>query len=125
MNAPVETERFPRQTETMPMNVVFIGPDRGLASALEQDDADVSRVDAPGTGDSLRAAGIDGAELLVVTEVAEATAVPVALELNPSLRVVVYAPDTLPEFVRGQVDVAVSPAVLEATVVADELSGSA
>lgn len=104
------------------MNVVFVGPDRGLGSALETRDATVDRVDGLANGASLDAAGIRDAELLVMTDVAEATAVPVALEVNPALRVVVYAPDTLPEFVRGQVDLAVSPDVLDATVVAEELT---
>lgn len=107
------------------MNVVFIGPDRGLGSALADRGAAVSRINGIGSGDALRSAGIEDAELLVLTDVGEATAVPVALELNPSLRVVVYAPDTLPEFVRAQVDLAVSPAVLEAAVVAEELVGPA
>ena len=104
------------------MHVVFIGPDRGLASALADRGAEVARVDGLGTSDSLGDAGVADADLLVLTDVDEATAVPVARELNPSLRVVVYAPDTLPEFVRGQVDLAVSPAVLDAAVVAEELA---
>lgn len=103
------------------MNVVFIGPDRGLGSALAGHGAIVSRVNGTGTGDSLRSAGVSGADVLVLTDIGEATAVPVALEQNPSLRVVVYAPDTLPEFVRAQVDLAISPAVLEPAVVAEEL----
>ncbi|MDZ7701234.1 MAG: CTP synthetase [Halobacteriales archaeon] len=107
------------------MTIVFIGPDRGLGSALADRGATVSRVDGIGSGEALRAAGVEDAELLVLTDVGEATAVPVALELNPSLRVVVYAPDTLPEFVRGQVDLAVSPDVLEASVVAEELTDPA
>lgn len=104
------------------MNVVFIGPDRGLGSSLANRGAAVARVDGIGSGDALREAGIEDADLLVLTDVAEATAVPVARELNPSVRVVVFAPDTLPEFVRGLVDLAVSPAVLEADVVAEELA---
>lgn len=105
------------------MDVVFVGPDRGLESALRDRGAAVARVDGLATGDSLGAAGIDAADLLVLTDVAEATAVPVAREVNPGVRVVVYAPDAMPEFVRAQVDLAVSPAVLDPTVVAEELTG--
>ena len=105
------------------MHVVLIGPDRGLATALAERGAEVEHIDGLGSGEALREAGIDAAELLVLTDVREATSVPVARELNPGVRVVVYAPDTLPEFVRGQVDLAVSPAVLEAAVVAEELAG--
>ncbi|MFB6354618.1 MAG: CTP synthetase [Halobacteriales archaeon] len=107
----------------MTIHVVLVGPDRGLGPALESRGARVARVDGVGSGESLRAAGIEDADLLVLTDVGEATAVPVALEVNPELRVVVYAPDALPEFVRGQVDLAVSPALLDAAVVAEELTG--
>lgn len=107
------------------MYVVLVGPDRDLGTALVERGVELARVDGVANGDALRSAGIEDAELLVLTDVDEATAVPVARELNPSLRVVVFAPDTLPEFVRGQVDLAVSPAVLTATVVAEELTGSA
>lgn len=104
------------------MHVVFVGPDRDLGSALEARGADVARVDGVASGDALRAAGVEDAALLVLTDVGEATAVPVGRELNPSLRVVVFAPDALPEFVRGQVDLAVSPGVLSAAIVAEELT---
>lgn len=107
------------------MHVVLVGPDRDLGTALVERGVELARVDGVANGDALRSAGIEDAELLVLTDVDEATAVPVARELNPSLRVVVFAPDTLPEFVRGQVDLAVSPAVLTAAVVAEELTGSA
>ena len=106
------------------MYVVLIGPDRGLATALADRGVELETVDGVGSGEALREAGVEGADLLVLTDVGEATAVPVARELNPGLRVVVYAPDTLPEFVRGQVDLAVSPGVLEADVVAEELTGA-
>ncbi|MFB6361524.1 MAG: CTP synthetase [Halobacteriales archaeon] len=103
------------------MHVVLIGPNRGLGAALDRNGATISRVDGPGTGESLRSAGITEADLLVLTDAAEATAVPVALDIKSSLRVIVYAPETMPEFVRGQVDLAISPDVLEPDVVAEEL----
>ena len=108
----------------MSMHVVLVGPDRGLGTALEELGVAVARVEVPATAAALEGAGIAAADLLVVTDAAEATAVPVAREANPGVRVVVFSPDTLPEFVRGQVDLAVSPAVLEASVVAEELAGS-
>lgn len=107
------------------IHVVFVGPDRGLATALESRGAVVARVDGQANADSMRTAGIDEADLLVVTDTGEATAVPVAREINPGIRVVVFTPDSMPEFVRGQVDLAVSPAVLNADIVADELAGTA
>lgn len=104
------------------MHVVFVGPDRGLASALETRGVEVVRVNGLANGQTLRTAGIEDADLLVLTDAGEATAVPVAREVNPGLRVVVFTRDALPEFVLGQVDLAVSPDVLDASVVAEELA---
>lgn len=108
----------------MSIHVVLVGPDRGLGSAFETRSARVERIDGVGSDDALRAAGIEDADLLVLTDVREATAVPVALERNPALRVVVFTPETLPEFVRAQVDIAISPDVLGAADIADELAGT-
>jgi hypothetical protein len=82
----------------------------------------VDRIAVLANAEALGAADIENADLLVLTDAGEATAVPVALEANPRLRVVVFAPDSLPAFVRGQVDLAVSPDVLDATIVAEELA---
>ena len=106
------------------MHVVLVGPDRGLGTALADRGVEVARVDGVASGDALDAAGVAEADLLVVTDVGEATAVAVAREANPDLRVVVYAPDALPPFASRQVDLAVSPAVLDPDVVAEELTGS-
>ncbi len=104
------------------MNAVVAGPDEhDLAVALESVGVDVSRVDVanrPG----LEAAGIVEADVYVLTEVAQATSIPVAKDLAPDLRVVVYADDSLPDFARGQADLVVDPALLDSTTVAEELS---
>ena len=107
------------------MRVLLVGPDRGLGTALADRGAEVAHVDGVASGAALAEAGVADADLLVLTDVGEATAVPVALEANPDLRVVVYAPDALPAFVSGQVDLAVSPDVLDAAVVAEELTADA
>jgi Trk K+ transport system NAD-binding subunit len=104
------------------MKAILVGPDRGLGDALESASVSLSRIDGPGTGRALEDAGVDVADLLVVTDVGEATAVSIAKEANPDVRVVIYAPDTMPEFVRGQVDLAVDPDLLGADVVASELA---
>jgi len=104
------------------MNVVVVGPDRGIGDALAARGARVSRIEGVASGDRLREAGIESADLLVVTDVREATAVPVALELNPDLRTVVYAPESVPEFVRGTLDLAIHPDVLPVEAVAEELT---
>jgi len=105
------------------MYVIIVGPDRGLEVALAALGVDVARVTGAATAAALESADVESADLLVLTDVHEATAVPVARERRPGLRVVGYSPDALPEFVRGQVDVAVSPAVLDPEVVAEELAG--
>jgi len=104
------------------MHVVIVGPDRGLGPALEARGARVTRLEGVASGERLREAGVAEADLLVVTDVGEATAIPVSLELNPDLRTVVYAPESVPEFVRGNLDLAVHPDVLPVEAVAEELT---
>lgn len=103
------------------MNIIVVGPNRGIADALRAQGASITRIEGIGSGEALDEAGIADADMLVLTNVGEATAIPVALELNPGLRTVVYSPDTVPEFVRGQLDLALDPAVLAPTAVAEEL----
>jgi Trk K+ transport system NAD-binding subunit len=104
------------------MNAILVGPDRGLGDALESAGVSIARIDGPGTGTALEAAGVDGTDLLVVTDVGEATAVAIAKDRNPGITAVIYAPDTMPEFVRGQVDLAVDPDLLAPDVVAAEIA---
>jgi len=106
------------------MNAILVGPDRGLGDALESVGATLSRIDDAATGSTLAEAGVETADLLVVTDVGEATAVPIAKEKHPDIRVVIYAPDTMPEFVRGQVNLAIDPDLLSPDVVATELAGN-
>lgn len=106
------------------MHAVLVGPDRELDAALREHGVETVRIDGPATGEAMAEAGIEDADLLVVSDVNEATAIPVALDANPRLRVVVYAPETMPEFVRGQVDLAVGPGVLAPDAIAEELVGA-
>ncbi|MFB6218368.1 MAG: CTP synthetase [Halobacteriaceae archaeon] len=106
------------------MKAVVAGPDRGIADALEAEGVAVSRLDGAVTAAGLEAAGIADADLFVLTDAEEATAIPVARELNPGLRLVAYAPASLPEFAGAQVDLAVRPGVLDAAAVAEELAGT-
>lgn len=107
------------------MKAVVAGPDRGIADALEDRGVSITRIDGLITGAALEEADIREADLYVLTDVSEATSIPIAKDENPSLRVVVYAPDTIPEFVRGQVDFAMGPDVLAPDVLAEELSAEA
>lgn len=111
------------ESDVVAMFAILVGPDRSLEAALRDQGVETTRLEAHATGDSLADAGVADADLLVITDVAEATAIPVALDVNPELRVVVYADETMPEFARGQVDLAVAPDVLDADVIAEELVG--
>lgn len=105
------------------MYAILLGPDRGLGAALDAHGVRTARLDGRVSGDALAAADVAVADLLVLTDVTEASIVPVAREANPDLRVVVYDSASMPDFVRGQVDLAVAPDVLDPAVVAEELAG--
>jgi hypothetical protein len=103
------------------MHAIVIGPDEyDIAGATATAGHDVGEVDV-GNRDALEAAGVEDAAVLVLTEVEQATAIPVARELNPDLRVVVYDDDTLPDFARGQADLLLDPALFDPAEVAAEL----
>lgn len=107
-------------------SAVVAGPDAdGLGEALESLDVAVTRVDGTVSAGDLDDAGIADAALYVLTDLGEATSIAVAKEANPDVRAVVYSTDSLPEFVKGQTDLAVDPALLDASVVADELVAGA
>lgn len=103
------------------MNAIIVGPDNGLEATFDTHGIETTRIDL-GSADALRAAGIADAVLLVVTDVGEATAIPIAKDENPDVRVVIYSAETMPEFVRGQVDLSVAPDLLDPDVVAEELA---
>ena len=104
------------------MRAIVVGPDADIADALEAEGADVTRLDGVASGQRLEDAGVADADLLVLTDVGEATAIPVARELNPDLRTVAYTGDGVPEFVKGVLDLTVDPALLDAQAVAEELT---
>ncbi|WP_254545947.1 DUF7126 family protein [Halomarina pelagica] len=105
------------------MQAIIVGSDpEDLAAALEAHDVTVTN--AAGTADrsSLLDAGVEDADLLAVTDVGLATSIPVARELNPDVRVVVYARDSVPEFVRASTALIVDPALIDPDTVAEELA---
>ena len=108
------------------MKVVFAGhDDDGLLERLEGEGNEVTFVEDIATRPALEEAGIVDADLFVLTDVGQATAVPIAKDLNDGLRVVIYSRDSLPEFASAQVDLAVDPDLLGPDAVAEELSGAA
>lgn len=104
------------------MIVLVTGTDaHGLGDELEAQGATVRHVDV-GNRPALEEAGVIDADLFVLTEVEQATAIPVAKDLAPDLWVVVYADGSLPDFVRGQADLVVDPDLLDPDAVAEELT---
>jgi CO dehydrogenase/acetyl-CoA synthase delta subunit len=102
---------------------VLAGPDPdGLGDALEAQGVDVVRIDGIANGSALEDASIDEAELYVLTDVGQATSIPVAVDLAAELRIVVYARESLPEFAKGQADLLLDPALFDAETVAEELT---
>ena len=103
------------------MRVIVAGPDEhGIAAATEAEGHEVTRVDVANRP-ALEEAGVLEAGAYVLTEVRQATSIPVAFDLNEDLKVVVYATDSLPDFARGQADLVVDPQLLDPDAVAAEL----
>ena len=102
-------------------HIVVVGTDEyAIGKAIEDEGFDVSRVDV-GNRPGLEAADVVDARVYVLTEIAQATSIPVAKELNPDLRVVVYADETLPDFARAQADLVLDPDLFDPEDVASEL----
>ncbi|WP_440769877.1 DUF7126 family protein [Natronorubrum sp. DTA28] len=106
------------------LNVVVAGPDEdAIGDALEAEGASVTRLNGVVSRPALEEAGIVDADLYVLTDVGQATTIPVVCDLTDDIRTVVYARDTVPEFVKGQLDLAVDPKLMDAAMVAEELTG--
>ena len=102
---------------------IIVGPDGdGLGEALLDRGVEIARIEGAATREKLVEAGIETEETFVLTDTREATAIPIAKDDNPEVRVIVYSEETIPEFARGQADLAVDPNLLGPDVVADELA---
>lgn len=97
------------------------GDGTGLAAALAAEGIDVTRIDGLADHEALEAAGIDDADVYAITDVVQATSIPVARERNERLRIVVYTRDSLPEFARPLADLIVGPDLVGPEAVADAL----
>ncbi|WP_144925595.1 DUF7126 family protein [Halorubrum salsamenti] len=101
---------------------VVAGPDEhGLGEELEALGVEIRRIEGIVTADALSEAGIEDAAYFVLTDVEEATGIPIAKELNPDVLAVTYAERSLPEFVSGVADLAIDPALMSPELVAEEL----
>ena len=103
------------------MDVIVVGDDpERMRDALESEGHDVTVADV-GNRPGLEEAGVLDAEVYMLTEMAQATSIAVAKDLNPELRVVVYAEGSLPDFASRQTDLVVDPNLLGPDAVAEEL----
>ena len=103
------------------MRVIVAGvDDHDVAVAIADEGHTVERVDLANRP-ALEGAGVHEVDVLVLTEVRQATAIPVAKDLTDDLRVVVYADGSLPDFACGQADLVVDPDLLDPGTVAEEL----
>jgi len=107
----------------MSQTAIVAGPDPdGLGEALEAEGLTVRRITDQVSRAALDDAGVTDAQLLVLTDMAEATGVALAKDENPDIRAVFYSRDSLPEFAKGQTDLAVDPELLAVSVVAEEIA---
>ena len=107
----------------MSMDVIVAGPDEDdLTAALEAEGATVTRLNGVISRPALEEAGIVDADLYVLTDVGQATTIPIVCDLAEGVRTVVYARDTIPEFVTAQLDLAIDPQLMDTGLVADELT---
>jgi hypothetical protein len=103
------------------MKITLVGSDPDdIAAALAAEGHDVTVADV-GNRPGLEEAGVHDAEVYLLTEMAQATSIVVAKDLNPDLRVIVYAEGSLPDFASRQADLVVDPNLLGPEAVAEEL----
>ena len=103
------------------MNVVVAGPDEtAIAEAIAAEGHTIT--EAPvGNRPGLEEAGVHEADVYLLTDLEQATSIAVAKDLNPEIRVVVYAEGSLPDFASRQTDLVVDPQLLGPEAVAEEL----
>ncbi|ELY59080.1 DUF7126 family protein [Natronolimnohabitans innermongolicus] len=107
----------------MSLRAIVVGPDEDeLTAALEAEGADVARLTGVVSRPALEEAGVLEADLYVLTDVGQATTIPIVCDLADEIRTVVYARDSAPEFVKGQLDLAIDPALMSSSIVAEELA---
>ncbi|MDZ7745437.1 MAG: CTP synthetase [Halobacteriales archaeon] len=95
-----------------------------LGDALVTEGVDVTTAAGTANRDALEAAGIAEADVFIVTEMGLATSISVAKELNPDVRVVVYAEGTLPDFARRQAGHILDPKLMDPDFVAEEVAAA-
>jgi hypothetical protein len=103
-------------------DVVLSGDDEsGIGASLAAAGGTITRVEAPASRSQLVAAGLADADLFVLTDPVVPTSIPIATELHPAVRIVVYSGESVAEFARAQAGHIVDPALLGPATMAEEL----
>lgn len=101
-------------------DVILLGPDEfTLRDRLETMDITVAHLPGNPIGADLEEAGVTEAGVLLLTSSAQASLIPVARELNPSIAVILYTRSRLPAFASAQADLSVDPELIDSTEVVD------
>lgn len=113
------------EAEDESRTIVVSGPDpHDLSGELSTHLQDVRFIDDVLSRDSLSSIGIAEADTFVLTDLEQATAIPIAHDINRDVRLVIFARGRVPDFVRAQLDIAIDPRAVTVEVVAEELSHS-
>ena len=106
------------------MSQIIVGGDGGteLVGSLREEGFAIDRVPAPVTARALEDSGIGEAAMFVLTDVDEATSIPIARELNAGLDVIVLSRTSLPEFASPIADLVVHPDAIDPSMLVEELA---
>ncbi|MDY6780476.1 MAG: CTP synthetase [Halobacteria archaeon] len=103
------------------MRVIALGVDDDTAEALEEAGADVSRL-GDANREALIDAGVEEAEFLILGGAEYSTHAVVAKDVNPDIRTVLVADDA-PDYVRGTVDLILSPEFADGDTLVEAVVG--
>jgi len=107
---------------TTTTTAIVAGPDDdGIGDALEHEGVDVTRLNGVISRPHLEEAGIVAADLYVLTDTEQATTIPIACDLNDGLRNRRLRSGLRSRVRQGQLDLAIDPQLMDASIVADEL----
>tara|TARA_B100000686_G_C16425322_1_gene779298 strand:+ start:329 stop:655 length:327 start_codon:yes stop_codon:yes gene_type:complete len=104
------------------MKIIFFGSGGDLSSSLSNQGFKIEELPAPGDLYAPPADLILNADLLVITDTSDPTAILLCRELNPDIKTIVYSQEELSDFLRPQIDFALDPRLFPPKLVAEEIS---
>lgn len=94
-------------------DVIIVGPDEpDFRECLAEHELTAERLPGAPIKEDLAGAGGASAAAIVLTDVAHASLIPVAKELNPDIQVILYTASNLPPFASAQADLSVDPGLI-------------